>query len=197
MFCIWGVVKSLLFTRCNVLVNTHTHTHTEFCSAICPSANHIPHGLLCFKPVSLYRVPRLSEEQHWGWKVELSWPLSQVSRFFIPSVSELCSKWAIAYLVSFYAQMLQKWARSEPESGLAINVTQNCQLLWNGAAAQATPYSSTRSASWSVQTLSAERLRTLRKATMGLWKLVLGDQLGGILDISAGSMSWFEKILDR
>ena len=87
------------------------------------------------------------------------------------------------------------WARSEPESGLTINVTYNCHYY--EMVLQLKPYhiSEQGSTRWDVQPLSTERLRTLGKAIRGLWKFTLGNQPGRILDIFSGSVSWFEKTL--
>ena len=106
-----------LFPSC-VWVQACRGAHTQFCSPICPSTNHITSGLFClnfkFKGLgqmtskTLWIYTEFLDHQRTAlegkkWNCSTHFP-----RFSKPIILELCSKWALAFLLSFYSQMLQK-----------------------------------------------------------------------------------------
>ena len=100
---------------------------THFCSAICPSANHITPGLFClnfkFKGLgektskNLWIYTEFLDHQRTALEGEKWNCFTHFPRFSKPIERELCSKWALAYLLSFYTQMLQK-----KELGQSLNL---------------------------------------------------------------------------
>lgn len=87
----------------------------------CPLHFQIISNSLWYATIQVPRPPGTATEQQ-----ERVLP-AHIPRALTPIISELCSKWASAYLVSFLPTRCRGMSRSEPGSGLAINVQSCCQ----------------------------------------------------------------------
>ena len=151
----------------------------------CPSTNHITPGLFCLN-FKFKGLGKMTSKNLWIYTEFLDhrrtalegekWNCStHFSRF-----SKLCSKWGLAYLLSFYTQMLQK-----NELGQSLNLGYLymwhrivATMKWCGSSSHPT-YQSREAQAEMCNHSPAKRLRTLGKAMAGLQKFMWETNLEG------------------